>query len=221
MPPAPLTRPSGPSGPARLVAPLAAARRQVLRRRRLVAAACAAVAVVAGLSATSRPAPPTYDVVVAARDLPAGEVLDDGDLATVAFAPGSVPDGLAPAAPGRVLAAPLTRGQPVTEVALVGPAMTGDRDELRAVPVRLPDAGAVGLLQVGDEIDLVATDPREGTSETVAPGAVVLALPVADEAVGPTGLPGRLVVLGVDDAAVADLAGAVSRSVVTFAWSGH
>ena len=38
------------------------------------------------------------------------------------------PPGWPTQAAGRVLAAPLTRGQPLTEVALVGPAMTGDRD---------------------------------------------------------------------------------------------
>lgn len=198
---------------------LTAARRLVLRRRRLLAAALAAAAVATGLSATHAPPPATVEVVVVARDLPAGEVLDPGDLATVRFSPGSVPDGLAADAAGRVLAAPVTRGQPVTEVALVGAAMTAGREELRAAPVRLPDAGAVALLRVGDELDLLATDPQAGETDTVATGAVVLAIPAADEATGPTGLPGRLVVLGVTDAAVARVADAASRSVVTFTWA--
>jgi Flp pilus assembly protein CpaB len=196
-----------------------AVRRQVLRRRRPLAALCAGVAVAAGLAATSAPVAPMTAVVVAARDLPAGEALGPDDLTTVDFAPGSVPAGLAGAADGRVLAAPLTRGQPVTEAALVGAAMTGGRDDLRAVPVRLPDAGAVALLRVGDELDLVATDPQEGGSEPVAERAVVLAVPTPDEATGPSGLPGRLVVLGIDDAEVGPVADAVSRSLVTFAWS--
>ncbi|MEO9323306.1 SAF domain-containing protein [Nocardioides sp. C4-1] len=198
---------------------LSLVRRTVLRRRRWLAAALAAVAVAAGLGAATTEPPPTVEVVVAGRDLPAGEVLGADDLATVAFAPDSVPDGLASSAEGRVLAAPLTRGQPLTDVALVGPAMTGDRDDLHAVPVRLPDAGAVALLRVGDEIDVRATDPQAGTTETAAERAVVLAVPVADEATGPTGLPGRLVVLGVGASEVMTLADAVSRSLVTFAWS--
>ncbi|MCW2813844.1 MAG: hypothetical protein JWN84_1299 [Nocardioides sp.] len=206
------------SRPARL---LGSCRRHVLRRRRLLAAVLTAVAVAAGLTATTRPPAATVTVVVAARDLSAGEVLSADDLARVAFAPGSVPAGLAADADGRVLAAPLTRGLPLTEVALVGPAMTGDRTDLRAVPVRLPDAGAVALLRVGDEVDLVATDPQSGDSDTAAERAVVLAVPVADEATGPAGLPGRLVVVGVADHEVAALAEAVTRSVVTFAWSSR
>ncbi len=194
-------------------------RRHVLRRRRLLAAALTAVAVGSALAATSDTPPSTVPVVVASRDLPAGEPLGADDLTTAEFAPGTAPDGLALDTGGRVLATPLTRGQPVTEVALVGPAMTGDRPDLRATPVRLPDAGAVALLRVGDEVDLVATDPQAGETETVARSAVVLAVPAPDDATGPTGLPGRLVVLGVTDAELGRLADAVSRAVVTFAWS--
>ena len=76
------------SRPARL---LGSFRRRVLRRRRLLAAVLTAVAVAAGLTATARPPAPTVTVVVAARDLPAGQVLSADDLARVAFAPVSVP----------------------------------------------------------------------------------------------------------------------------------
>ena len=200
---------------------LAGTRRHVLRRRRSLAAVLAAVAVASGLAAASDPPRATVAVVVAVRDLPAGEVLGDDDVTTVAFAPGSVPAGLALDPAGRVLAAPLPRGQPLTEVALVGPAMTGDRTDLRAVPVRLPDAGAVALLRVGDELDLVATDPQAGSTETVARDAVVLAVPAPDDATGPAGLPGRLVVMGVAETDVERLAGAVTRAVVTFTWSAR
>lgn len=198
---------------------LAALRRHVLRRRRLLAGVLAAVAVGSGLAATAQTPPASVPVVVATRDLPAGEILDAADLTRVAFAPRSVPSGLAGNATGRILATPITRGQPVIEVALVGPAMTGDRADLRAMPLRVPDAGAVALLRVGDEIDLTATDPQAGETTTVALRAVVLAIPAADEATGPTGLPGRLVVLGVGESEVTTLADAVSRSVVTFTWS--
>ena len=37
-----------------------------------------------------------------------------------------------------------------------------------AVPVRIPDAQAVGLLRVGDRINLLSTDPRGGGTEIVA-----------------------------------------------------
>ena len=51
-------------------------RRAVLRRRRLLSALCAAAAVLAGLQAAAPPPPPTVTVLTAARDLPAGTVLD-------------------------------------------------------------------------------------------------------------------------------------------------
>ncbi len=198
-----------------------AVRRAVLRRRRLLAAVLTAVAVAAGLAAATAPPPATVPVLVAARDLPAGEVLGADDLATVDFAPDSVPAGVAAEAAGRVLAAPVSRGEALTDVRLVGPAMTAGRSDLRALPVRLPDAGAVALLQVGDVIDLVGADPQAGTAETVATDVVVLTIPAADEASGPTGLPGRLVVAGVDDDDVPDVADAVSRLLVTFVWSNR
>ncbi len=196
-------------------------RRAVLRRRRPLAALFAAVAVVAALSAAGERPPPSVGVAVAAHDLPAGAVLTADDLVVVDFAPGSAPDRLAEDAEGRVLAAPVTRGEPVTEVRLVGQAMTEGRPDLQALPVRLPDAGAVALLRVGDVVDLVSADPQAGTAATVATSATVLAIPAADDVTGPTGLPGRLVVLGVRPGDVPDVADAVSRSVVTYAWSGR
>ena len=76
-----------------------------------------------------------------------------------------------------MLAAPLRQGEPVTDVRLVGPSLTEGYDGLVAVPVRLPDAGAVSLLQVGDQIDLVATDPEAATARTLAADVPVVALP--------------------------------------------
>ena len=88
-----------------------------------------------------------------------------------------------------------------------------------------PDGSGHGarqrLLQVGDVVDLVAADPQAGTAETVATDVVVLTIPAADEASGPTGLPGRLVVAGVADADVPAVADAVSRLLVTYVWSTH
>ena len=103
--------------------------------------------------------------------------LDARDLATVGFAAGTAPEALADDPVGRVLAAPLRAGEPVTDVRLVGPADRGPT-RLVAVPVRLPDPGMVALLRVGDRIDLLATDPRGGgaawsrpTAGAGAPGA--------------------------------------------------
>jgi Flp pilus assembly protein CpaB len=195
-------------------------RRAVLRRRRLLAALLTAVAVAAGLHAVVAPPPARVPVSVAAHDLPAGAVLGPGDLVEVAFAPGSVPDDLAERPAGRTLASPLRRGEVVTSVRLVGPALTQGQPGRVATPVRLPDPGMADLLTVGDRIDLVAADPQGGEAVVVARDVPVLALPADDGAASATGLPGRLVVVGAPPDAVPAVATAAVRAVVTFTWSG-
>jgi len=178
-----------------------AVRRTVLLRRRLLAAVCVGVAVLAGLRATAAPPPPHVAVLTAARDLPAGIRLSAGDLEVIRYAEGTAPTSVVDLrrAVGRTLAAPLRAGEPVTDVRLVGDGLLGGYDgELVAVPVRIPDAEAVDLLRVGDRINLVATDPQGGEAEVIE-GLPVLALPAFSEQslqTGPTGLTGRLVVVG-------------------------
>lgn len=197
-------------------------RRALLRRRRVLAALLTAVAVAAGLHAVAAPPPASITVSVAARDLPAGAVLGADDLVPTEFAPGSVPDDLADDAVGRTLAAPLRRGEPVTAVRLVGPALTDGSPGLVATPVRLPDGGMVALLEVGQRIDLLAADPRAGDAEEVAADLPVLALPdeSGTDGVTASGLPGRLVVVGAAPDEAAQIAAAAVREFVTFTWSG-
>ena len=108
---------------------------------------------------------------------------------TAEFAPGSAPDDLVDD-PGRAGAGGATaRGEPVTDVRLVGPELTAGQPGLVAVPVRLPDAGMVDLLDVGDRIDLVAADPQEG-ARAVADDVPVLAIPAADDQATARDLPG-------------------------------
>jgi hypothetical protein len=99
-----------------------------------------------------------------------------------------------------------------------GPELTAGQPGLTAVPVRLPDPGMVALLDVGDRIDLVATDPQEGGASVVAADVPVLAIPAADDQTSASGLPGRLVVVGAEADQVAPLADASVRSFVTFIW---
>jgi Flp pilus assembly protein CpaB len=209
---------SGLPTPARLVDRLRPVRRAVLRRRRLIAALLTGIAVAAGVHAAAGPAPATVPVLVAARDLPAGARIGAADLETVRFAPGSAPEAVADDPVGEVLAAPLRSGEPVTDVRLVGPELTAGRPDLVAVPVRLPDPGMVALLDVGDRIDLLATDPQAGGATAVATDVPVLAIPGADDQTSASGLPGRLVVVGAEATEVNALAEAVVRSVVTYTW---
>jgi len=164
------------------------------------------------------PAPATVPVLVAARDLPAGAELADDDLVTVRFAPGSEPAGIVDDPTGQVLAGPLRAGEPVTDARLVGPHLTTGRPGLVAVPVRLPDPGMVALLDVGDHVDLLATDPQDGGAEVVAADVPVLAIPRLDDTTTASGLPGRLIVVGADASDVGAVADAAVRQVMTYTW---
>lgn len=190
-------------------------RRAVLRRRRLLAGLAAAAAVLAGYQATTAPAPATTPLLTAARDLPAGTVLEHGDLTRARFLPASVPTGVVPRAAdavGRTVAAPVRAGEPIVDLRLVSPALLDGHPGAVAAPVRIGDPGAVALLRVGDVVDVLAADPRRvGPATAVAESTTVIALPAAPDG-GSTGLPGgasgRLVVLAVDPEAAKELAGA-------------
>ena len=209
-----------PTGPGRHVSgALRRVRRAVLARRRLLAALFAGVAVAAGVQAATAPPPPAVEVLTAARDLPAGAVIGSDDLVTVDFAPSSVPAGVTEDVVGQTLAAPLRKGEPVTDVRLVGPALTVGDPGLTAVPVRLPDAGMVELLEVGDRIDLIGTDPQGSGASVVATGVPVLALPRAADPAGGSAQPGGLVVVGASPTEVTTLTDAGVRLFVTYAFS--
>ncbi|WP_426242255.1 SAF domain-containing protein [Nocardioides sp. LHG3406-4] len=190
-------------------------RRRVLAHRRLLAFLCAAAAVLVGVLATRPPAPPSDVVLVAARDLPSGTVLAAADLTEVAYADGTAPTSLDPRPLGRTLAAPLRRGEAVTDVRLVSPTLAEGYPGLAAYPVRIPDADAVALLRVGDRIDVLATDPESGEADVVLTDAPVLALPATDQSTRTEGLAGRLVVLGVPETRLADVGGVAATQFLS------
>lgn len=161
---------------------------------------------------------------MADRDLPSGTVVTAGDLTLSAYPKGLSPSGLAVDPVGATLASSVRRGEPLTDVRMIGPDLTAGRAGLVALPVRLPDSGAVELLAVGDLIDLVAADPQQGEALVVARAVEVLALPAADQAEfsgGTAGLSGRLVVLGAPPVEIADITAAVVTSYVTYTWTGR
>ncbi len=191
----------------------------MLAHRRLLAALSCGVAAAAAVHAVAAPPPATVPVTTAAHDLPAGTVLGAGDLTTRDLPPEAVPDG-ATAGMGETLAAPLRAGEPVTDVRLLGSALATAHPDLATLPVRLPDAGQVALLDPGDRIDLIATDPQAGGSRVVAADAVVLAVPPdpGDGTSGPA-TAGALVVLAVAPAAVPSVSEAAARWFLSFAFS--
>ena len=183
----------------RLTRPFRAVRRAVLVRRRLLAALLTAVAVAAGLQAAAAPPPPSVRVLTAARDLPAGT---RARRRRPGRAASSRPTPSPPGWPTTRSAAPwprrLRRGEPVTDVRLVGAgAHRAAVPTCTALPVRLPDAAMVDLLEVGDVIDLVATDPQGGGRDAWSRPACRCSRsrrPTTDA--GGDGQPGALVVVG-------------------------
>lgn len=191
------------------------ARRAVLLRRRWLAAACVGVAVTAGLNAVTAPPPPTVSVLAAARDLSAGTVLAAEDLTEIRLPPHALPEGLVEDPAGRILASPLRRGEQVTDARLVGQSLLSGYPDLTALPVRLPDPGVLGLMRVGDRIDLLATDPEGGGTRIVAHDAVVIAIPNTDVEATASGLPGALVVIGTTSAQAGQVADSAVRSYLS------
>lgn len=210
----------------RLARSRSAVRRRALRHRRLLSGLAAGVAVLAALQVL-RPAPPeTVTVWAAARDLPAGTVLTTDDLTRVAWRPGTVPEHVVPDPVGETVAAPVRRGEPVTDVRLVGPGLVAAWPGAVALPVRVPDPGVVALLEVGDRVDLYAADPVGAAGATLlGAGLPVIALP--GDAGAPAGggaltgaPPGRLVLLAVQPETAAEVAGHAARSTLSVTISG-
>jgi Flp pilus assembly protein CpaB len=195
-----------------------AVRRTVLARRRPLAALCAGVAVLAGVQAVRPAGGATVAVPVAAHDLASGAVLSAGDLSTRRLPVGSAPDGLETHAVGRTLAGPMRRGEPVTDARVVTPALVAGYPGRVALPVRIADADVVGLLRVGDHVDLVAADPRSGTASYVAVDVPVVALPDPDEqriGLSAGGVAGRLVVVAAVPSDVDGIAGAAATDLLS------
>jgi Flp pilus assembly protein CpaB len=173
--------------------------------------------VLAGLHAVRPPPGPTLAVAVAAHDLASGTVLTPDDLVTHRYPVGLAPVGSVADAAGRTLAAPVRAGEPVTDVRLVAPSLLEGYPGRVALPVRIADASAVGLIRSGDRIDLVAADPRRGTASYVAVGVPVLAVPApdSDRVTGAAALTGRLVVVGAAPSDVDRIAGAAATDLLS------
>ncbi|MGI8537889.1 MAG: SAF domain-containing protein, partial [Mycobacteriales bacterium] len=103
--------------------------RAVARHRTLLAAGLAAAAVAAGLTAVAPAREPTVLVLTATRDLAAGAALTPDDLVATSMPPGLVPAGALTevvGAVGRFVAGPVRRGEPLTDVRLLGAGLLGD-----------------------------------------------------------------------------------------------
>jgi hypothetical protein len=82
--------------------------------------------------------------------------------------------------------------------------------------VRIADADVVSLVRVGDQVDVVAADPRRGDAFAVAVDVPVVALPAtAADATGAAPLSGRLVVVAALPSEVDHIAGAAASDLLT------
>lgn len=197
--------------------------RAVGRHRALLAGGLAAGAMAAALGVLAPHPPPGVPVVTAARDLPPGQPLTAADLRLLAVPRGLVPTGAllaVPALVGRVLAAPVRAGEPLTDVRLAGSGLLSGRDAgLLAVPVRLADAAAAALLRAGDHVDVLAAATTPGApayAQVVAPDATVLAVPTGAGDPGD----GALVVLAASPTVASRLAAAAVSSRLSVAVRG-
>lgn len=187
--------------------------RVLTRRRRVLAAGLLALAIATALPVLAPGDPPGVAVLTAARDLDAGVVVGPEDLATVRLPPGAVPSGTLTSGQvqGRVLAGPVRRGEPLTDVRLVGPALLTEMGEdLVAAAVRLADPAAALLVRSGDVVDVLAASTGGDAptyAEVVAAAARVLVVP---EVVPQAG--GALVVVAVAPRTAARLAASAVTS---------
>lgn len=176
----------------------------VARHRALLAAGLAAASVAAGLSAAVPTPPPTVAVLSAARDLAAGTVLTPEDLGTAELPTALVPAGAlldVASVAGRLVAGPIRRGEPLTDVRLLGAGLLPPGSDV-AVPVRLAEPATAALVRAGDTVDVLSA-AAEGAS-VVATRLAVLSVPDLGDAAGE----GALVVVAASRSAAARLAAA-------------
>lgn len=205
---------------------LAALRRspRVLTARRIAAAVLAAGALVLAVApqptrSTAASEPARTAVLVAARDLPAGTAIGADDLQAAQRTTAHLPDGaLDPATDvvGRVITGPVRRGEVITDRRLLGPGLSaGLGPGIVASPVRLVDLEVAALLRPGDRVDILAATEGASSAAVVAPGALVLAVPLGRSDGSQPAEPLGLVVLAVDRDTASRLAAAAAASVLT------
>jgi Flp pilus assembly protein CpaB len=216
------------------------ATRLARRHRRALAAASAGLSVlVLGLSL--RPiGPATAEVVVVTADLPVGHRLTSADVEVARVAEQLTPRAVASdpgQVEGRVLAAPMAQGEPVTALRLAdvpGGGWPSSAAGAMALPVRFADDRAAGLLGAGIRIDVLAAagtgiddmgTGSGGTARLVALDVLVLGLvPGSAEEDGMLGRgvenPGPLVLLEVTRAEALAIVGARAGGQLWFTLPG-
>jgi len=184
---------------------------RTLLLRRVAAALLVGLAVV--LALTPGEGESTGDVVVvAARDLAPGTVLAPSEVTLRELPAAVTPDGATrfpDAVLGRTLAAPVRRGEPLTDVRLTGSELAraaSTNTGAVSVPLRLADPGVAALLHIGAAVDVVTAGERQDEPVVLARGARVVAVLETDNRT--EARDGRLVLVALDPAAAIRVAAA-------------
>ena len=194
-------------------------RRVARRYRRVCAALLAGLAVWAALSVLRPPGPATTTAVVASRALQGGQTVTTDDVSLR-----QIPLDAAPADflsnPQQALGRPLTVSLPAGAVFL--PASVVTREALAApglsvLPVTLTST-AVGLIEVGDRIDLLGAD-AESDAVLLASAARVVAVlsrPGGSSPLSPMQSSGPVLLVEVRPASLPRVAAAAARGPLGF-----
>lgn len=187
----------------------AAAFSRAVLLRRVAAAALVAFAAVVALYPQKDHSPGEV-VVVAAQDLSAGTVVEASQLTLRRLPAEAIPDGTAKATAavlGRTLAAPVRRGEALTDVRLTGSDLVRSiaaDPEMVSVPLRLADPDVATLLHAGATVDVVTVGPQQGEPVMLARGARVLAVLQSGSRTGERD--GKLVLVALDPVAATRVA---------------
>ena len=177
--------------------------------RRLAAAVLVGLAAILALS-PHEGASAENMVVIAAQDLSPGTVVGPSQVTVRGVPAQLVPDGAArsPATVlGRTLAAPVRRGEPLTDVRLTGAELTravSAHSDAVSVPLRLADPGVAALLRPGAAVDVVTVGQHQNEPVVLARGARVLAVLESGARTGERD--GKLVLIALDPVAATRVA---------------
>ncbi|WP_253901547.1 SAF domain-containing protein [Arthrobacter sp. PAMC 25486] len=198
--------------------------RWTARHRRFLAALLLCLAAAIAVQQLTPASPPTTTVMVAARDLPAGHPLGQGDVLATSVSPRMVPDGVLVQAAtwnGRQLSGPLRRGEVLTDASLLGSGLLiGAASGSQAVPIRLSDPSTLALLRQGQLVSVVLSTSLglDGptTNEVLAENVPVLWTPALAQSGGllPAQENEGILVVAATPAQAVQLAGAISRGKV-------
>ncbi len=193
-------------------------RRAVSWHRRKLALLAVLAAVLTGLAAAAPEGPPTVSVVRAAVALEGGTRLTPDDLEVTDIVVDDAPDG-AVADPdllvGRTLAAPVPRGQVMTERAVVSARASPGRV---MAPLRLADADVTALLRAGDMVDVLAADPQAEQAFVAGRSVRVVTVPARVDPDAGADPAGALVLVEVDPETARVLARAAVSATLTVIW---